>query len=208
MIKAPTFSNIASRLAGFPALAVLFLGLSLFAPAPVTGTAEAAGKEDRAVTFMREAANALIAAQRQGTPEAFRRVVGRYGHVPEIGLYALGNYRQGLARSHRQSYYQGLAKFVGRYAATESPKYRVTRAAFKPFGIRDGRAILVDSTIYLADGSTYDVRWMLVPHRGTFKVRDAQVLGFWISPFLQTLFQNYIRENGGRVDALVMALNR
>ena len=164
--------------------------------------------EDKAVTFMRQAANALIAAQRQGTPEAFQRVVRTYGHVPEIGLYALGDYRGGLARGQRGDYYTGLARFVGRYAANESPKYPVARAAFKPVAIRDGRSVLVDSQVILKDGTAYDVRWMLVPQRGTFKVRDAQVLGFWVSPFLQTLFQNYIRDNGGRVEALVMALNR
>ena len=49
---------------------------------------------------------------------------------------------------------------------------------------------------------------MLIPNRKTFKVRDAQVLSFWISPFLQQLFENYISENGGRVGSLVMALNR
>ena len=37
---------------------------------------------------------------------------------------------------------------------------------------------------------------------------DAQVLGFWMTPFLATLFQNYIAENGGSSKALIMALNR
>ncbi|MEL6292220.1 MAG: hypothetical protein AAFQ44_10530 [Pseudomonadota bacterium] len=49
---------------------------------------------------------------------------------------------------------------------------------------------------------------MLVPRGKSFKVRDAQVLGFWVSPFLTRLFENYISENGGRVEALVLALNR
>jgi len=165
-------------------------------------------KDDPAVKFMRRAAAQLINAQKKGSAGAFEQVVKRYGHVPAIGLYALGNYRRGLAHGDRRSYYRGLARFIGRYASKEAPKYPVARVVFAPSAIRDGRSVMVDSQIILKDGSTYDVRWMLIPNRKTFKVRDAQVLSFWVSPFLQQLFQNYISENGGRVGSLVMALNR
>ena len=169
---------------------------------------DAARAEDKAVAFMRRAANALIAAQRQGSPEAFQRVIARYGHVPEIGLAALGDFRSGLHRKHRSSYYRGLARYIGRYAALEGRKYPVARVAFKSYATSDGRAIYVDSQVHLRDGSVYDVRWKLVQSRGVYKVRDAQVLGFWVSPFLQNVFLDYIRQNGGRVQALVIALNR
>jgi phospholipid transport system substrate-binding protein len=66
----------------------------------------------------------------------------------------------------------------------------------------------VDSRLTLRNGDTYDIRWLLVRRGQGFKVRDAQVLGFWMSPFLKTLFENYIAENGGSPRALVMALNR
>lgn len=171
-------------------------------------TGNAGAGEDPAVRYMRRAANALIGAQREGTQFSFERVVKQYGHVPAIGLAALGNYRRGLQHGDRNSYYRGLARFIGRYAAKEAPKYPVAKAKFAPSSIRDGRSVMVDSQIVLKDGSTYDVRWLLIPNRNTFKVRDAQVLGFWISPFLQQLFENYIAENGGRVGSLVMALNR
>ena len=168
----------------------------------------AASAADPAVEYMRRAANELINAQRQGSAEAFARVIDNYGHVPAIGLGALGTYKSGLEPSDRGSYYKGLVRFIGRYAAKEAVKYPVARAQFSSGGVRDGRSIMVDSSIVLTDGSTYDVRWMLVPHGKSFKVRDAQVLGFWVSPFLQRLFENYIAENGGRVRALVVALTR
>ena len=136
------------------------------------------------------------------------RVINSYGHVPAIALFALGQYRKQLAAQKRRKYYTGMTRFIGRYAATEAPKYPVARVTFAAAGIRDGRTILVDSQVILKDGSSYDVRWMLLPSRGSFKVRDAQVLGFWVSPFLQTLFQNYIQENGGKVDTLVTVLSR
>ncbi len=173
-----------------------------------TLAATSARAEDRAVGYMQRAAAELINAQRQGGVGSFERVISRYGHVPAIGLYALGAYRQGLAPSDKSSYYRGLARFIARYAANEAPKYPVARVSFAPNAIREGSSVLVDSQIVLQDGSVYDVRWMLIPNRDTFKVRDAQVLGFWISPFLQRLFEDYIQENGGHVTNLVTALNR
>jgi phospholipid transport system substrate-binding protein len=172
------------------------------------GSIEPARAEDAAVKFMRKAAASLLRAQKQGTRGAFEASVRRYGHVPAIGLYALGNYRRGLDHGDRKSYYRGLVRFIGRYAAAESPKYPVADVKFASSAIRDGRSVLVDSQVILADGTAYDVRWMLYQNRNSYKVRDAQVLGFWVSPFLQRLFENYIAENGGRVGSLVMALNR
>ena len=168
-----------------------------------------AAADDDAVTFMRRAAADLINAQKQGSQAAFERVVAQYGHVPAIGMAALGNYRQGLQHSDRSAYYRGLARFIGRYAAQESPKYPVARVTFAPVSVKDGRSVMVDSQVIMTDGSAYDVRWMLIPNRKTFKVRDAQVLNsIWASPFLTTLFESYIAENGGQVGSLVVALNR
>ena len=72
----------------------------------------------------------------------------------------------------------------------------------------DAGGASVETRVYLKGGETYDVRWQLVRSGGSFKIRDAQVLGFWMTPFLANLFQNYIAENGGSSKALIMALNR
>lgn len=186
------------------AISTLMIATLLVSGLPTT----AAEASDPARKFMQRAANALIAAQRQGTPAAFARTIRRYGHVPAIGMDALGSYRTSLKPNKRRSYYRGLVKFIGRYAAKEGRKYAVARVSFPTPAIRDGRHVMVDSVVHLRDGSRYDVRWMLVPRGKSFKVRDAQVLGFWVSPFLTRLFENYISENGGRVEALVLALNR
>ncbi len=184
------------------AVAVMVLAGAHYAGSP------AAAAADPAVSYMRRAANALMDAQRKGSSAAFARVINSYGHVPAIALFALGEFRRDLPRASRRTYYSGMTRFIGRYAATEAPKYPVERVKFAAAGVRDGRAIMIDSVVILKDGSSYDVRWMLLPNRGGFKVRDAQVLGFWVSPFLQNLFQDYIRQNGGSVNALVTVLSR
>lgn len=179
----------------FSALAFLF----------VAAPAEAA---EPAVEYMKQAARDLIAAAKSGSQRELMEVVQNRGHVPAIGNYALGNYKGQLRASDQKTYYEGMVRFIARYAAAEAPKYVVRHAEILSPGIRDETGIYVDSRVHLENGSVYDVRWLLVPQGNSFRIRDAQVLGFWMSPFLKNLFETYIGENGGNPQALVIALNR
>ncbi len=163
---------------------------------------------ESAAGYMQKVANELIAAQRNGSEEAFARAIRSHADVPSIGLFSLGSYASGLARSDRTSYYSGMVKFISRYAGKEAPKYPVARAVMVGQSEETRQGVFVDSAVTLQDGTTYDVRWHLIRRGKVFKVRDAQVIGFWMSPFLKNLFENYISENGGNPKALVIALNR
>lgn len=158
--------------------------------------------------FMQRVANELIAAQRAGGGAAFAAVLRKHADVGWIGQSALGSYAHRLATAERPNYYNGLIKFVSNYAAKEAPKYMVNRATVMSATEEGGTGVYVDTTIELKGGEQYDVRWWLGRNGTTFKVRDAQVVGFWMSPFLKNLFENYITENGGNPQALIVALNR
>jgi phospholipid transport system substrate-binding protein len=188
---------------GFKSVTVLLSLLALVVVLPLPARAS-----EPAVEFMKQVSRDLIAAAKSGSEQGFSDAIQKYGHVPAIGLYALGNYKLQLQPAERTSYYSGMVRFLARYAAGEAPKYQVSHAEIISPPVRDERALYVDSRVYLKDGQMYEVRWLLMPQGNTFKVRDAQVLGFWMSPFLKTLFETYVAENGGNPRALVMALNR
>ena len=124
-----------------------------------------------------------------------------------IGLNALGDYARSLSKTDRPIYYNGMVNFIARYAAKEAPKYPIARFIVTAQSQDDARGTYVDSHITLATGDAYDVRWLVVRRDGVYKVRDAQVIGFWMTSFLDNLFQNYISENGGNPKSLVVALN-
>lgn len=167
----------------------------------------AAAQQDP-VEFMKTVSRELISAARTGSQQAFTDVLNKYGHVPSIGLGALGKYKAQLKADDRGAYYTGLVRFIARYAAAESRRYEVSHAEIMGPAQRTDRGVFVESRVHLKDGSTYDVQWMLIPQGNTYKVRDAQVLTFWMSPFLTDLFEKYIEENGGTVQSLMLALNR
>ncbi len=162
---------------------------------------------DPAVQFMEKVARELLSASRSKSPALISAVIHRYADTGYIGSYSLGSYRTQLSPTDRPGYLAGMVRFIGRYTANEAPKYPV--ASYRITGsVRGGQGIMVDSVITLRDGSSYDVRWLLSVKGSTYRVRDAMVYGFWMTPFLKKLFENYIAENGGHVRALVAVLSR
>ena len=181
------------------ACACLLLALGLI-PTPAAA--------DPAVQFMQRMANELHVAARSRSPQLIASVVQRYGDVSHIGSYSLGTYRAQLAATDRPAYLGGIARFLGRYAANEAPKYPVASYEILSPSVQGANGLMVDSRITLRDGTTYEVRWLLAKYGATYRVRDAMVFGFWMTPFLKKLFENYVGENGGNVKALVAVLNR
>lgn len=167
-----------------------------------------AAAADPAVQFVQRMANELHVAARSRSPQLISSVIQRYGDVSHIGTYSLGTYRAQLAATDRPAYHGGIVRFLGRYAAGEAPKYPVASYEILSPSIQGANGIMVDSRIVLRDGNTYEVRWLLAKYGNTYRVRDAMVFGFWMTPFLKKLFENYVGENGGNVKALVAVLNR
>lgn len=158
--------------------------------------------------YMQRVANELTAASRSGSASAFAAVLRSHADVPWLGLSSLGSYAGALPAADRPGYFNGVVNFLGRYAAKEAPKYPVASGVVTGVASDTSAGVEVDSRLTLKNGDTYDIRWLLVRRGQAYKVRDAQVLGFWLSPFLKNLFENYIAENGGNPRALLVALNR
>lgn len=165
-------------------------------------------RAETAAAFMQRAANDLMAANRSQSPAAFSSAMRRYGDLPGIGLSSLGDYAGALPKPDRPLYYNGVVNFISRYAARESGKFAIDRASILGQGEEDATGASVETRVWLKNGESYDVRWKLIRSGASYKIRDAQVLGFWMTPFLADLFQKYIAENGGSSKALILALNR
>ena len=181
---------------------------SLAAVAVLIGAFSQPAHAESPAKFMQRVANELIAASRTGSSSAIAKVVDNYADVYSIGLSALGSYAPRLPRSERTAYHSGLVRYISRYAANEAPKYPVARARMVSQSSGGKNVYYVDSVVTLRSGQAYDVRWVIYKRGGSYKVRDAEVIGLRVSSFLDTLFQNYISSNGGNPRALVTALNK
>jgi phospholipid transport system substrate-binding protein len=167
-----------------------------------------AARAESPSAYMQRVANELIAASRAGSEAAFATVIRSHADVPSIGLSALGSYAQNLPKTDRPAYYNGMINFIARYAAKEAPSHPVAKAVMVGQSTETAGGAYVDSRVTLKTGDVYDVRWRLVRRGSAFKVREAEIIGFEMTSFLNTLFQNYISDNGGNPRVLVIALNR
>jgi ABC-type transporter MlaC component len=167
--------------------------------------------DDPAIQFVQRMTRELITANRSGSDTVFADTLRRNAHVGAIGTYALGSFRGQLSQTNRESYLNGMVRFISRYAANESKKYQVSHVQVTGPSRRVSSGVMVDTKVHLRDGASYDVQWLLQPAGTGYRVRDAKVqvlLGdYWMTPFLKDLFEKYIAENGS-VQALVLALNR
>lgn len=172
---------------------------------------EARANEDAAVQFVQRVTRELVSAGRAHSALQFSDAIKRNANVSAIGNYALGSYQSKLPATDRDTYLNGMVRFIARYAATESQKFQVSHVVVPGPSRRVNAGVMVDSRVHMRDGTTYDVQWLLHQTNNGFKVRDAKVqvlLGdYWMTPFLKDLFEKYIAENGS-VAALVVALNR
>ncbi|MBO0742453.1 MAG: hypothetical protein J2P51_13625, partial [Hyphomicrobiaceae bacterium] len=102
---------------------------------------------DPAVVFMAQVGRELMAAAHTRSPSAMASVVERHADLTQIGLYSLGEYRTRLPHEERPSYFSGMARFIGRYAASEAPKYPVARVEWANQSVRSGSGVMVDSRV-------------------------------------------------------------
>jgi ABC-type transporter MlaC component len=167
-----------------------------------------AAAADPAVVFMAQVGRELMAAARTRSPSLMAAVVQKYADVRYIGDYSLGAYRARMADADREEYHTGMVRFIAHNASLMAPKYPVRRVEWAELSTRGAGGVFVDCTVVLADGSPWEVRWVLRKIGGTYKVRDAEIWGIGAASYLKQAFEDFLAQNGGRTRALVTALNR
>ncbi len=182
----------------------------------ITSIAPAVGADHPAITFTRQLANDLLAANRSGTITSFARVLRRHADIPGISIYSLGNYQRFLSSSQNSRYYDGVTAFMARYFADQTRQYRIAKAEVLDAKMADDSRIAVNTLVTLLNGNKYTVQFLLRPAGNTFKVADVKVsvpiVGFVSLTYQQRgIFQKFLVKKGGdqqAVNQLVETLNR
>ncbi len=187
---------------------VLAFIIGLWAAAPLSGRDANAQSADPAVRYMDGVAKELIGASRTRSAATLQSVILRHADLTYMGGQGLGEFGNQLGPAEKQAYFTGMTRWMSRYAIGEAQKYQISHVTFQPAARPAKYGLMVDSTVHMKDGASYDVAWMLAKNGSTYRVRDAQVLTFWMTGQLNRLFTGYINENGGQAKALVLALNR
>ncbi|NMD08664.1 MAG: ABC transporter substrate-binding protein [Phyllobacteriaceae bacterium] len=166
----------------------------------------AAAADHPSLVYMRQVAKDMLAAHRQGTVPAFMRAVQRHADIADISIDALGKYSGNLQASQRARYQKGVATYLARYFALTSRDYTVAKYEIGEATVDKNKDVVVTSKVFLMTGQTYNVSWKLVWRGGRYKVRDASVLGFWLTNFQRKDFTDYLSKRNGNINMLITAL--
>ena len=160
------------------------------------------------VNFMNTLAETAIQANQKIDRNELEEIIRNHVDVEGIGNFALGSYLTQLRTAEMDGYYDAVINFLARYAAMQSRRYQVEKAEFYRPSYHKDNTITLRSKVTLAGGTSYRVKWRIIKTDGKFKVLDAKILGFWLTPIQRRMFRSYIRENNDDVHALVDVLGQ
>lgn len=191
-------------------LRALALLLLISVPAAQARAASDAGDSG---AFVEEFANKAIAlvSDSDGTAERreeFGELVQTYFDMPGIGRFLLGRYWRTATEAEQQAYVE---------AFTENMIYTYSRR-FDEYGGQklvidgtreDGRFDIVSSRIVSpSSNEEYRLEWRVIEVEGGKKIVDIVIEGVSMSVTQRQEYASVIQNNGGKVQALVDALNR
>lgn len=158
---------------------------------------------DKAIALVTESAKST--AERR---EKFGGLVRTYFDMPGIGRFLLGRYWRTATDAEQEAY---LTAF------TENMIYTYSRR-FDEYGGQklvidgtreDGRFDIVSSRIVSPNsGEQFRLEWRVIEDGGSFKIVDIVIEGVSMSVTQRQEYASVIQNNGGKVQALIDALNR
>src|SRR5437764_9014575 len=72
---------------------------------------------------VKKAANAFVAAARNGSPSAFGSVLARYTDVNGLAMFALGKYRRDLPPDRQSEYVRNATVYMSRFLADNAGRF-------------------------------------------------------------------------------------
>ncbi len=178
----------------------IFMGASI---APALGAAP-----HPSIAFMERVGKDLLHAHRQGTTSSFLRAIQRHSDLSGISSFALGNYSGKMSSGLRPRYQRGIGVFISRYFAIQSREYPVAKYEIGDAAVGGDGEVVVNSRIYLMSGQSYGVAWKVVWRGGRYQVRDAKVVGFWLTNFLRDEVTTFLAKRNGDFGQLIAALGK
>ncbi len=194
------------------AIGFSFAGLPVIAakaqtPVVATSTSQSAGQF---VQNLADTALNSINGKRLSNDETetrFRAILRQSFDLKSIGRYVLGTYYLSATDKEKADYQQAFENMIVDAYAMRFRDY--SGGSFKAGKeTQQGKDTLVDSQIGQSDGAPpINVTWRVRPEDNSWKIVDVAVEGVSMSATEKSEFSSVIDRNGGKVQALIDAIN-
>ena len=140
----------------------------------------------------------------------FRTLLRENFDLAAISTFTLGRYARTLSTANKRKYTSLLLEFVVQTYSAQFIHYAVERfEVLKTRSDSRGRYIFVETRILLTgDTPPLDVTWRLRERGEKMLIVDLEIAGVSMVRTQQTEFMSFIRQNKGRVESLIEALEK
>ena len=148
---------------------------------------------------------------REEVLETFRRLLTDHFDFTAISVFTLGRYARTLSAEQKRDYVRILREFLVQTYVSQFLAYEVE--SFEVVKTRSDsrqRYFFVDIVILVKDSEAppLEVTWRLRSRKEKMLVVDFEVAGVSMVRTQRNEFEGFIRQNNGRVDALLEALRK
>ena len=139
----------------------------------------------------------------------FRKLITRNFAIKSIGRFVLGRYWRKASVPVRKEYLQLFEDLLVATYAYRFEKYSGEKLLVKKAEVRGERDALVHTTMVRVDGSkALKVAWRVRRKDGKYKIIDIMVEGLSMVMTQKSEFSSFIRQNGGKIEALLGELRK
>ncbi len=126
----------------------------------------------------------------------------RNSDIDGIARFALGRYRAKLPKHLRRDYKRAVLNYVAGLFTYYADDFVGSGLKIKA-SRKNGKFVLVDSAVSLADGGNTQLRWRLRISGNYRKIADINFRGIWLSLRLRDKFVSVLNKNKGDFNALL-----
>lgn len=136
----------------------------------------------------------------------FRKILNNSFDIPTIARFTLGRYWRVATPAEQQEFTRLIQKVILDKYADRLLEFSGDRYTINGARVLDNRDSLVNSTIFPSDKPPVAFDWRLRKTGSGVKIIDMSVEGISMSVTHRTDFASVIEANGGKVSALIDAL--
>jgi phospholipid transport system substrate-binding protein len=173
--------------------------LLLAAAAAALGARTAAAStaaEDYVTRIAQDVMNLANRGQKGPALQAkFAALMNRYVNLRAIADYALGPYAKKLPPGKRDEFYRLVSNYAAALFVYYVDDFRGTELQIVSTN-KQGKFTVIQSEI-TGSGGREQVRWRLVPSGGSFRVKDVNIKGVWLTIAMKDRFSKVLKSSKG-----------
>ena len=185
---------------------ILLIAASLAMASVLLSAPRAAGASDPADVVREVEARAIAAIAEPSPQTCFRRILAEHFDLDLLSRFVLGKHWRQATADQRREFRQLFEDFVLAFYSERMSRYSGERLEIKETEQRSTGRAVVRSELHGLGGAPLQIDWRVHEKDGHWRIVDVTFEGVSLAVTRRSEFDSVIRNNGGRIEALLVKL--